>query len=488
MSGTTIGKYRVVGQLGQGATGIVYRAVDDTLGREVALKILNPALTHPEILERFRVEATVLASLSHPGIATIYDLFRSDTELLMVMELVRGETLEHLSARVGPLPPDRASYLVDQILSALEHAHRLGVVHRDMKPANVMVTALGGIKIMDFGIARTRFAEQLAADGYVVGTPAYMPPEQVLGQEVDGRADLYSVGVVLYRLLTGALPFTAGSSVDMLQQQISQLPTPLRIHRADLPAWCEPIVQRALAKSPDDRFQSAGAFRDALARATGVGTTIDLAREFSIAQDSTPSKPAPASGTVEISRTEAASLAMLAARQQRAKAASILLPFAACVASLAYVPLHYVTAEPIGQPAAAPSALVFATKLLAGDGQERDAQLVLSEGRLTVTTNSEARQTVHSVPYRRVVSISYARSRDPMWSSPKGSAPARRGRGNPLRMLGISVQRHWIALTTNMETRFLVLRFEDAQIRDVLEELEDRTGRTAKVLGKGTGD
>ena len=141
-------------------------------------------------MRRFKAEATTLAKLNHPEIATIYELFRFDTNLLMVMELVRGETLEKLSERSGALQPARAAALIDRVLSALEHAHRAGIVHRDIKPANVMVTEHGGVKIMDFGIARVRGAEHLTNDGFMMGTPAYMPPEQVLGHDVDGRADL----------------------------------------------------------------------------------------------------------------------------------------------------------------------------------------------------------------------------------------------------------------------------------------------------------
>src|SRR5262245_46174377 len=213
MVGRTIGKYRIVGQLGRGGMGTVYKAVDETLDREVAIKVLNPELADTDIMKRFRAEATTLAKLNHPEIATIYELFRSDTDLLMVMEFVRGETLEHLSNRLGPLPPDRAASIIDRVLSALGHAHRAGVVHRDLKPANVMVTEVGGIKIMDFGIARVRGAEHKTLEGYMMGTPAYMAPEQVLGQDIDGRADLYSAGVVLYRLLTGTLPFTADTAI-----------------------------------------------------------------------------------------------------------------------------------------------------------------------------------------------------------------------------------------------------------------------------------
>jgi len=224
-------------------------------------------------MKRFRAEATTLAKLNHPEIATIYEIFRSDTDLLMVMELVRGETLDHLSQRSGPLPPERAAYLVAQVLGALGHAHQAGIVHRDLKPANIMVTELGGIKIMDFGIARVAGAEHLTSDGHMMGTPAYMAPEQVMAKEVDGRADLYSCGVVFYRLLTGTLPFQADTAIGMVQKQLSEAPTPAHVHRADLPAWCETLLDRALAKSPADRFQTAEEFRAALISAIGSVAT-----------------------------------------------------------------------------------------------------------------------------------------------------------------------------------------------------------------------
>ena len=519
MVGTAFGKYRIVGQLGRGATGIVYRAVDDTLGREVALKVLNPTLTQPEVLERFRAEATVLARLNHPGIATIHDLFQSETELLMVMELLRGETLEHLSDRLGLLSPDRAAYLVDRILSALDHAHRAGVVHRDMKPANVMVTELGHVKIMDFGVAYARGAEHGTLDGYVVGTPAYMSPEQVLGQTVDGRTDLYAVGVVFYRLLTGALPFTADTSVEMLQQQISQAPIPLRLHRADLPEWCGAIVERALAKSPGDRFQDARSFREALTQATGMVTSTSLGTGLASGENSllavadrprtktlvippgNPEGDAIASSAARYLHAPASAerisiasvLAMASRGKPSARWASILGAFAATVAALAYVPLHYARAEGIG---AAPLAvetippLVFEAKALVGDGRrqrEHDARLVLSDRELTVTANGEGREPLHSVPYDNVVSISYSRGGDPMWNSPRGPAPVTRARGGAPLSSRASGQRHWIAVRTNTEARFVVLRFEDAHIKKVLSALGKRTGRAPQMVGKRRG-
>jgi len=264
MIGSTVGKYRIVDKLGRGGMGTVYKAVDETLDREVAIKVLNPDLTDAELLKRFRGEAVTLARLNHPGIATIYELHHHQDDLLMVMEFVRGETFHDLSDRLGPIAPPQAAHLCMQVLEALGHAHRGGVVHRDLKPANLMITESGAVKIMDFGIARVLGTEHFTHGGYMMGTPAYMAPEQVLGREIDARADLYSIGVVLYRLLSGRLPFSADTAISMVQMQISEPPTPILTFKPDLPAWCTKIVERALAKSPSDRFQSADEFRSAL--------------------------------------------------------------------------------------------------------------------------------------------------------------------------------------------------------------------------------
>jgi eukaryotic-like serine/threonine-protein kinase len=267
MIGTTLGKYRVVERLGRGGMGTVYKAVDESLDREVAIKVLNPDLTDQAVLKRFRAEAVTLARLNHPGIATIYELHQQQDDLLMVMEFVRGETFHDVSDRLGPLAPPQAAHLCMQVLDALAHAHRGGVVHRDLKPANLMITDGGAVKVMDFGIARVLGTEHFTHGGYMMGTPAYMAPEQVLGREIDGRADLYAVGVVLYRLLAGRLPFNADTAISMVQMQISEAPTPIVSFRPDLPEWCTAVIDRALAKSPSDRFQSAEEFRAALSAA-----------------------------------------------------------------------------------------------------------------------------------------------------------------------------------------------------------------------------
>ena len=267
MVGTTVGKYRVLERIGRGGMGIVYKAVDETLDRFVAIKVLNAEFGDAAVLKRFRAEAITLARLSHPGIAVIYELHRQDDELMMVMEYLRGETLHELAERIGPLEPPQAAHLCMQVLDALSHAHRAGIIHRDLKPANVMVTETGAVKVMDFGIARVLGSEQYTLGGLTMGTPAYMAPEQVTGQAIDARADLYAIGVLFYRLLSGRLPFVADTAIAMAQKQVSDQPTPLSEIRPDLPAWCTAIINRALAKDPVQRYQSAEDFRAGLATA-----------------------------------------------------------------------------------------------------------------------------------------------------------------------------------------------------------------------------
>ena len=266
MVGQNVGKYRILDKIGRGGMGTVYRALDETLHRDVAIKVLNAELNDPEVAKRFRAEAITVARLSHPGIATIYELFEHEGEWLMVMEFVRGETLESMVTRMGPLSAQRAAELCMQTLAALAHAHSMGVVHRDLKPANVMITENGSVKVMDFGIARVSGSEHLTNAGFMMGTPAYMAPEQVRGGEIDARADLYAMGVVFYRLTTSKLPFKGDTAFSMVQSQVNDPPTPAVAFRHDLPAWVDEVVTRALAKLPEQRFQSAAEFHEAFAR------------------------------------------------------------------------------------------------------------------------------------------------------------------------------------------------------------------------------
>ena len=278
MVGRKLGKYHIVETLGRGGMGTVYKAVDETLDREVAIKILNPDLLDAETAERFRREAITLAKLNHPRIAHVYELTRDGDSMLMVMEYVRGETFEKLSTRSGPLPLDHAIILCTHVLDALHHAHAAGVVHRDLKPANLMLTAIGDVKVMDFGIARVAGTEHMTNDGFMMGTPAYMAPEQVRGQEVDPRADVYAMAVVLYRLVTAQLPFKADTAVAMIQSQLHDPPTSLRRYRSDLPDWLDPVLARALAKSAVDRYQTAEELRGALE----FGLTGSISRSMPI--------------------------------------------------------------------------------------------------------------------------------------------------------------------------------------------------------------
>jgi serine/threonine-protein kinase len=277
MIGRSVGKYRILDRLGRGGMGTVYRAIDDTLQREVAIKILNAEVTEPETLKRFRAEAITLAKLHHPSIATLYELREEDGELMMVMEFVHGETLQRLADRMGPMPPDFAAQLCAQALDGLAHAHRAGIVHRDLKPGNIMVTDEGVVKVMDFGIARIAGSEHLTSDGLAMGTPAYMAPEQILGHETDSRSDIYAMGIVLYSLWTGRPPFSAETPIAIAHKQVTDLPTPVNVVRPNLPMWCDAVLARALAKEPADRFQTAQEFRAALVESAKFTSLDDVA-------------------------------------------------------------------------------------------------------------------------------------------------------------------------------------------------------------------
>ncbi|HTI36524.1 MAG TPA: serine/threonine-protein kinase [Vicinamibacterales bacterium] len=275
MIGRSIGKYRILERIGRGGMGTVYRAIDETLQREVAIKVLN--VTEEEALKRFRTEAITLARLQHPAIAMLFELTEDDGDLLMVMEFVRGETLQKLAERMGKVPPDFAAQLCSQALDGLWHAHRAGIVHRDLKPGNLMVTGDGLVKVMDFGIARIAGSEHLTSDGFTMGTPAYMAPEQVRGEEVDARSDIYAMGVVLYRLWTGQLPFLGESPFAIAHRQLNDAPMPLKTVAPELPSWCELVLSRAMAKNPLERYQTALEFKNALATAASFMSLDDVA-------------------------------------------------------------------------------------------------------------------------------------------------------------------------------------------------------------------
>ena len=272
MIGRVVGNYRIDALLGKGGMGAVYRAHDTLLDRTVALKALRAdAATDPRSVERFRMEARTLARLLHPNIATLHTLVREPaaTEAehdayYMVMEYCEGETIESILERRGRLDPAEALPLFTQALDGLEHAHRHGIVHRDIKPANLMRLPDGTVKVMDFGIARLLGSSRMTQTHHTIGTAAYMAPEQIRSQDVDARADVYALGVLLYELLTGRVPFKSESFFEVMQAHLQTPPPPPRQFAPDLPEDLEAVILRALAKKPGDRFSSVVALRAAL--------------------------------------------------------------------------------------------------------------------------------------------------------------------------------------------------------------------------------
>ena len=253
------GRYRVTRKLGGGGMADVYLAEDQELGRRVAVKILHERYANDEqFVERFRREATHAAGLSHPNIVSIFDRGEADGSYFIVMEYVEGRTLKELIRGRGPCPIPVAIAYTRQILSGLRYAHRNGVVHRDIKPHNVIVDSEGVVKVTDFGIARAG-ASQMTEEGAIIGTAQYLSPEQARGAPVDQTSDLYSTGIVLYELLTAEVPFSGDTPVEIAMKHLSEIPDPPSELRAEVPDDLDNVVLRALSKEPADRYQSAAA-------------------------------------------------------------------------------------------------------------------------------------------------------------------------------------------------------------------------------------
>jgi beta-lactam-binding protein with PASTA domain/predicted Ser/Thr protein kinase len=277
------GRYRVQRKLGAGGMADVYLAEDQELGRRVAIKILNGRHANDDqFIERFRREAKNAAALNHPNIVSIYDRGEAEDTYYIAMEFLDGRTLKELIVGRGAAPINVAIEYARQILSALRFAHRHGIVHRDIKPHNVMVDGEGRVKVTDFGIARAG-TSQMTEAGSIVGTAQYLSPEQARGGEVDPRSDLYSLGVVLYELLTGKTPFDGETPVEIAMKHLSNAPKPPSKLRPDVPRELDMVVLRALAKNPDERYQSADEMEADLERvargARVAATTVDTATQ-----------------------------------------------------------------------------------------------------------------------------------------------------------------------------------------------------------------
>jgi serine/threonine-protein kinase len=277
------GRYRVMRKLGAGGMADVYLAEDEELGRRVAIKILNDRHANDEsFVERFRREAKNAAGLSHPNIVSIYDRGEAEGTYYIAMEYLDGRSLKELLIARGPMPIADAIHHTRQILNALRFAHKKGVVHRDIKPHNVMVDGDGRLKVTDFGIARAG-ASQMTEAGAIVGTAQYLSPEQARGAAVDQRSDLYSIGVVLYEMLTGSVPFTGESPVEIAMKHLSDTPRPPSAIRPEIPPDLDMVVLRALAKNPDDRFQTAEEMDAELAHIADGGSVTAITADAATA-------------------------------------------------------------------------------------------------------------------------------------------------------------------------------------------------------------
>jgi serine/threonine protein kinase len=263
-AGQKIGEYEVIRKLGAGGLGVVYEVRHQISQRAEAMKVLHAdQMSTPEMAERFRREVQLLASLNHPNIASLHNAFYYENQLIMIMELVHGETLRDRSVRTATSLPKALNY-ASQMLSALAVAHQSGIVHRDIKPSNVMITDRDVVKLLDFGIAITGHSVELTNPGFLLGSLSYMSPEQVAGGKATAKSDIYSVGVTLYELLTGKLPITGATDFEIMTAHLQRVPTaPIDINGM-IPQHISNAIMRALAKDPGHRFETADEFATAL--------------------------------------------------------------------------------------------------------------------------------------------------------------------------------------------------------------------------------
>jgi tRNA A-37 threonylcarbamoyl transferase component Bud32 len=314
LSGLPGDRYQPVARLGAGAFGEVFRARDALLGRDVAVKRIRlDAFAEPaqleEVKQRFVREAQVAARLHHPNIVTVHDIVATGATSIIVMELVEGETLQSRLRARGRLDLAETTRLLGQVASALDRAHASQVVHRDVKPANIMIEPSGQVKVMDFGIAKLETAANLTSTGLIMGTPNYMSPEQARGLKVDGRSDLFSLGCVLYECLTGTRPFQAESVSGILVKILTEEPLPVDFRAAGLPPGVGAVLSRAMAKEPSARYPSGAAMIEALrAQATGAAGPVTL---------TVPSAPPPSADPAAGARGTTVSAPAVPARDRR---------------------------------------------------------------------------------------------------------------------------------------------------------------------------
>jgi eukaryotic-like serine/threonine-protein kinase len=299
------GRYRILRKLGAGGMANVYLAEDEDLGRRVAIKILNDRYANDELfVERFRREAKSAAGLSHPNIVSIYDRGEAEGTYYIAMEVIEGRSLKELILTRGPLPIGQAITYTLEMLEALRFAHRHGIIHRDVKPHNILIGER--LKVTDFGIARAG-ASQMTEAGSIMGTAQYLSPEQARGAPVTASSDLYSIGIVLYEMLTGKVPFNGDSAIEIAMKHLNELPKPPSKTRPEIPEELDQVVLRALSKAPEDRYQTAEEFAEDLHR---VEAGLPLAPETAEAATAILTAPTAAiGGTTEVLPDEATRVA-----------------------------------------------------------------------------------------------------------------------------------------------------------------------------------
>jgi serine/threonine-protein kinase len=293
-------RYRIVGTIARGGMGKVYRAEQQPLGRLVALKVLNPNYTgenDPEFHKRFFLEASIASKLTHPNTVTIFDYGKTDDEVFYIaMELLEGRTLHRALREEGPFRADRTMHIARQICRSLREAHTLGVIHRDLKPANVYLVQHGDendfVKVLDFGLVKNlddKAGEELTQTGLFMGSPKYMSPEQIRGERVDGRVDVYALGVMMFEMLTGRVPFDRANSVNILMAHIQEeIPGMTAFNpEVHVPAPLETVVRRCMAKDPAARYASMDEVLAALKQCSGITST--MSGEFRLADVMSPS-------------------------------------------------------------------------------------------------------------------------------------------------------------------------------------------------------
>jgi len=334
MIGTTIDQYKILSRIGGGGMGEVYRALDLELQRDVAIKCVRPEIADlDEVTKRFRNEARTLAKLSHPNIATVYRFFTNEERLFLVMEYIDGKQFSGIAADGNMLGYQDAISMIRDALHGLGYAHENGVVHRDIKPGNLMLDQRGMVKVLDFGIAHLIGGTRLTRAGSMVGTPAYMAPEQILGKQVDQRTDLYSLGIVLYELLSGKLPFQGDSEFELMRSHLEKAPPQLReVTSLEIPLKLQQTVERALGKEKEERFQSALEFDAALADVVvsegaktneGGGSNARSYARSNEGRDRTTVLPVPTQGMADLMRPVATEIKRRMRPQQIATGAAV---------------------------------------------------------------------------------------------------------------------------------------------------------------------